>query len=548
MSGRGARLVGVLCAGLLGLAASSVRAQVADGGAVVDAPAADVRAAELAPDAGESRAAIVPMVDAGTTADAAVPARTEEREEPLPEAHRPRLQAELTPREGVVTGELLHLTLRANALEGDDVTVPQQSFAPLEAHARRVRTEPARDGRRTHVFELDLLALEPGEHTLPALKLRVVTADGTVGSVRTEPIRFRVRSVLGNEPNAQPKAPTQPVVVMQDDYTLAWVLGALGVVLITALLTWLGLRWWSRRAKPAAPPPPPRPPWERALEQLDALRQDARRLMAEGREREFVARTSDTLREYLGGRYGFDGLESTTDEILARLRKADVRGVSREEIAALLGDADLVKFAKAVPDEAQCEAILAGAYRVVRATSGMPGVGVPSAGVPMAAGGAPAATAGAWPTRVEGAAGAQGTRGAAGEVSPVEVAAVEIETRELPDGSVAITLGARDATRLAATLERAVREAVDARSGDVGFSGAVTVALGPTLPDDAVTRAAITAALAQLAGALREARTARGMRVQVRVEHVHELPASPDAPVRRSVYEMPMRRGEGSAS
>jgi hypothetical protein len=547
MSTRDARLVAALCAGLLGLAANGARAQVADGGAATGLGNTALDGAVAGP-AADARTADAPTRDAGPAADAARPARTEEREEPLTGAHRPRLTAALTPREGVVTGELLHLTLRADALEGDDVTVPQQSFAPLEAHARRVRTEPARNGRRTHVFELDLLALEPGEHTLPALKLRVVTGDGIVGSVRTEPIRFRVRSVLGNEPNAQPKPATQPVVVMQDDYTLAWVLGTLAVMLLTALLTWLGLRWWSRRAKPAAPPPPPRPPWERALEQLDALRQDARRLIAEGREREFVARTSDTLREYLGGRYGFDGLESTTDEILARLRKADVRGVSREEIAALLGDADLVKFAKAVPDEAQCEAILAGAYRVVRATSGIPAVGAPLTGVAAAVGGAPAATAGAWPTRVEGMAGVQGARGPGAEVEPVEVPAAEVESRELSNGSVALTLAARDAARLSATLERAVREAIEARAGDVGFSGAVMVALAPSLPDDAATRTAITAALAQLAGALRETRTARGMRVQVRVEHVHEEPASADAPVRRSVYEMPTRRGDGGTT
>jgi hypothetical protein len=36
--------------------------------------------------------------------------------------------------------------------------------------------------------------------------------------------------------------------------------------------------------------------------------------------------------------------------------------------------------------------------------------------------------------------------------------------------------------------------------------------------------------------------------VQVRVEHVHELAASPDAPVRRSVYEMPTRRSEGGTT
>ncbi len=452
----------------------------------------------------------------------------------------------LTPREGVATGELLHLTLRADALVGDDVTVPRQSFAPLEAHARRTRTEPARGGRQTHVFELDLLALEPGTHTLPAVTLRVVTADGIVGSVRSAPIPFRVRSVLGNEPNAQPKPATQPVVVMQDDYTLAWALGALAVILLTALFTWLVARWWARRAKAALPPPPPRPAWERALERLDAVRRDARQLLAEGRERELVDRIADALREYLGGRFGFDGLESTTDEILARLRTADVRGVSREEIASLLGDADLVKFAKAVPDEARCEAILAAAYHVVRATSGVHGGGAVS--VPAGpAGAAPASAAGAWPTSADAA--GRATPGAA-DARPVTApgAAPEeptAEATELPDGSLALVFRARSATSLSGALERGVREAIAARTADLGFSGTVRVALGPELPDDATSREAIVAALARLAGALRETRTARGMRVEVRVEHAHEAPTESDVPVRRSVYEMPTRRREG---
>ena len=59
----------------------------------------------------------------------------------------------------------VHVSIRADALLGDDVTVPQQTFALFEA-TPSARVEPSRDGRQTYVFDIDLLALEPGEHTL----------------------------------------------------------------------------------------------------------------------------------------------------------------------------------------------------------------------------------------------------------------------------------------------------------------------------------------------------------------------------------------------
>jgi hypothetical protein len=478
------------------------------------------------------------VVDAGalvafdldaSVADGAVAAFVPEPEEPLPAAHQPRLRLEVTPREGLMTGDLVHVSLRADALVGDDVTVPQQSFAPFEAHAKRARVEPARDGRQTYVFELDLLALEPGDHTLPAMRIRVVTADGTVGSVKTDPVQIRIRSVLGNEPDAQPKPATQPVLV-----------------------TFLVVRWWSRRAKPALPPPPARPPWDVALEKLDAVRREARQLLTDGRERELVSRVSDALREYLGGRYGFDGLESTTDEILARLKNIDVRGVSREEIAALLGDSDLVKFAKAVPDESQCEAILAGTYRVVRATAG--GGPPPPQGVQQHGPQPPVS-----PQRGPAQQGAQYGAPSSAQMSSAQLSRAPMSQSAAPpvegeddarvitqtDGSLVVTMMPRSAFSVSRALEPAVQAAVGEHAQNINFSGKVNVFLAPELPDDAGSRSAILGALARLSITLSGARTARGMRLLVTVEHFHETPQTAATPPRKSVYEMPPYRGPG---
>ncbi len=194
-----------------------------------------------------------------------------------------------------------------------------------------------------------------------------------VGEVETDPRTVEVGSVLGNEPDAQPKPPTEPVEVWQEDDTLWWVLGGLGLVLLGALIMFLIARWWRRREKAAAPPPPPRPAEEIALEKLEELRRERDRMLEEGEGEAWVDGVSDAIREYFGHRYGFEGLESTTDEVVAALRQRSVKGISVDEVAALLGDCDLVKFARADATAEQTEQMLAGAFRLVRATTPRPG-------------------------------------------------------------------------------------------------------------------------------------------------------------------------------
>jgi hypothetical protein len=92
------------------------------------------------------------------------------------------------------------------------------------------------------------------------------------------------------------------------------------------------------------PPPPPRVPWELALERLDEVRHAG--LLETNRFSDFFDRVNDAVREYLGARFGFDGLESTTDEILVALRPhpAFLRYRFRSS-QAFLQQCDLVKFA-----------------------------------------------------------------------------------------------------------------------------------------------------------------------------------------------------------
>ena len=237
---------------------------------------------------------------------------------------------------------------------------------PLEVNDKKARVEPAKDGRQVFVFELSVMAFEPGEHELGPVRLRVVTSDGIVGSVETEAVTVAIASLLANEPDAQPRGPTEPVEVMQDDFTWLYVGGAILLAALIALGTWLFARWWERREKPQPPPPPPRPPWEVAVEKLADLRRRKQRMIDEGKGVEFVDEVSDVVREYLGGRFGFDGLETTTDEMLDELRAHRANQLLVDEVRVYLNRCDLVKFAKVIPDQEQVDVSFSKAQQIVQ--------------------------------------------------------------------------------------------------------------------------------------------------------------------------------------
>ena len=115
----------------------------------------------------------------------------------------------------------------------------------------------------------------------------------------------------------------------------------------------------------------------------DVARRIAREKIAPSAEH--FDRVSDVVRRYLGDRYGFDGLESTTREMLGELRRTTPRIPVLDEIERFLRQADLVKFARLTPTEPECSTALNEAQLIVERT-------VPPA-TPAAAA-APAASAG----------------------------------------------------------------------------------------------------------------------------------------------------------
>lgn len=211
------------------------------------------------------------------------------------------------------------------------------------------------------------LPAEPGRHemTLPPVPIAVARASGELVTVCTKPHRIRVEDPTANEPDPKVK-PNAPPRRQREDWEAARKVAigaAIGAALtVIALVLW---RYWRRRPR-VVKGPPPKLPWVVALEELAEIRRSP--LLAEGQAGEHYDRVSNTVRKYLGARYGFDGLEATTDEMRSYLYRVrpPIKGIG--EIMRFLEECDLVKFARVVPTDKECLDVLERGEAVVHMT------------------------------------------------------------------------------------------------------------------------------------------------------------------------------------
>jgi hypothetical protein len=241
------------------------------------------------------------------------------------------------------------------------------------AGPRVVRTDLDATRSRTDVtISVVALPKTPGRQTmtLPPLPIAVARASGDVVTLCTAPHAIRIEDPTSSVADPTPH-PNPASRVQREEWVLARqiTVAALIAAAAAALLTWLVMKWL-RRPRPAKPPPPPRPPWEVAWEELRAVRFAG--LVPQGRYAEHFDRVSDALRKYLGGLYGFDGLETTTFEMELVLRSITPRIPELETIGQFLERCDLVKFARYAPSEDDCAHALDEAERLVSATMPAP--------------------------------------------------------------------------------------------------------------------------------------------------------------------------------
>jgi hypothetical protein len=268
-------------------------------------------------------------------------------------------------------GDPIRLGVVAVAKTGVPVNLPGTfDLGPFSLLGREETSEQnLGDGRIRREFALKIAAYEPGELQLPPIDVTYLGPQGEVKTVRTGAVAIKIASLIANEPEPALKDAATPVSVMEENRLPLYIGGAVLAAGLGALLTFFIVR--KLRGRPAhRPGPPPRPAHEIALERLDRL--GALGFLENADNRPFYFAVSEVIRDYLGGRYGFDSLEMTTDELIVELKRHAGKEMILGEIQGWLSACDLVKFAKISPTANEARGALEAAIRIVTATRPAP--------------------------------------------------------------------------------------------------------------------------------------------------------------------------------
>jgi hypothetical protein len=279
-------------------------------------------------------------------------------------------------------GDPIHLELVAIGKSAVPVNLPSTlELGPFSLLDRQESEQNLGDGRLKRQFTLTIAAYEPGAKQVPAIEVTYLGPRGDVRTARTSPVAVKIGSLIANEPEPAIKDAAPPVTVMEENLWPAYIAGGLCAAGLGALLTMLIVRRLRAR-RGERPGPPPRPAHQVAMEKLDRL--GAYGFLENADNRPFYFAVSEIIREYLGGRYAFDSLELTTDELIAELQRQAGRELVLGEIQGWLSACDLVKFAKISPSAAEARGALESAIRIVTTTRPV----LAPAGAPGTSGGA----------------------------------------------------------------------------------------------------------------------------------------------------------------
>jgi hypothetical protein len=219
-------------------------------------------------------------------------------------------------------------------------------------------------------IRITLLVDQLGSWRTGPLSLNYLDEEGKTQVLTTDPVSLTVLSNLGEKPEEAELRPIQEIIPTTPLWWkyVPWVAGIAGLLIVFGLLWWYHKR---RRKELSAMSQDPPHVW--AKKEIELL--EAQELFEKGQAKAFYFRFSEIMRQYLEALRGFPAAEFTTEEITLCINYEQDR-----RLLPLLRQADLVKFADAIPTPARKEEEVKTALAYIHETSPDPEAGNSSVG------------------------------------------------------------------------------------------------------------------------------------------------------------------------
>ena len=221
------------------------------------------------------------------------------------------------------------------------------TFNHLEIAERGKIDTLAGNGSITYKQRLSVTGFDSGLFTIPAFPFAVNSGSQT-DTFYTTPLPLTVLTVAVD--TTQPYKPIVEIMAVQSSWQDYLLYIIAGVILATILITILVL-FITRKKKIKTTPQKALSLHEAAMQALASL--EKQNLWQEGNVKEYYVRLTAIVRQYIEYRFQMPALELTTDEILASAARIPELSRNMQQMDILLRTADMAKFAKGTPQDAE---------------------------------------------------------------------------------------------------------------------------------------------------------------------------------------------------
>lgn len=260
---------------------------------------------------------------------------------------RPTLEADTS---NIRIGEQIHVFLGVEVAPGSSVYFPEgQTFIPMEVTEEFPLDTTRTDDRWAYIKKYALTQFDSGHYTIPSQQIIVNNQ-----AYYTDSLRIVVTDVAVDT-TKQKMYDIKPLIPVNKAGTPWWIW--LLAVLLTCVLIY-GIYWFRKRKQQEVLEEDELmmlPPFDRALEALRRL--DHSKYLIQAEYKSYYTDLTNILRSYLEDEVHVTALESTTDELITKLEMLADSGNLKldqemiQQFRKVLQTADLVKFAKQVPDD-----------------------------------------------------------------------------------------------------------------------------------------------------------------------------------------------------
>lgn len=224
---------------------------------------------------------------------------------------------------------------------GDKIEVLNERDTMTKISANEVLTQKS----------MTITAFDSGVYMIPPVPIHTET-NGIIDTIFSKAMQLTVVSpLLDSTKNIAPIKDILPEDMSFKEDILPVLLGAFVIFILISIIYYYTKRKKEKIVEEVVETAPKLPPHVIAYLKLKQLEEGE--LWQKGDFKTYHSEVSYTMREYLENRFNIPALESVTDEIMTTLNDFEIENKQVINLKNVLQTADLVKFAKLIPNETE---------------------------------------------------------------------------------------------------------------------------------------------------------------------------------------------------